>query len=102
MPAIRDTAQRRAISEVFERADRPLTIEEILRQARRSKPSLGIATVYRTISQLVADHTVVPIQVPEQPVRFSGVARGGIAAAPRLGTESEAILADPEKAWREK
>lgn len=70
MPAIRDTAQRRAISDVFDRSDRPLTIEEILRQARKSKPSLGIATVYRTINQLVSDHTVVPIQVPDQPVRY--------------------------------
>ena len=70
MPAIRDTVQRRAISEVIDHSDRPLTIEEILRQARKSKPSLGIATVYRTINTLVADHVIVPIQVPDQPVRY--------------------------------
>jgi len=62
MPVIRDTAQRRAIGAVIERSDRPLTIDEILRQARKSKPKLGIATVYRTINSLVADHAVVPIQ----------------------------------------
>jgi CoA:oxalate CoA-transferase len=54
----------------------------------------------RPILQSVAHPALGALDVPEQPVRFSGVPRGGIDPAPRLGEASEAILADPDNAWR--
>lgn len=42
-----------------------------------------------------AEHPVLgAMRVPEQPARFSGVVRGGIAAAPALDADRQAILAE--------
>lgn len=42
-----------------------------------------------------AEHPVLgAVRVPEQPARFSGVVRGGIAAAPALDADRQAILAE--------
>ena len=57
------TRQRRVVGGVFKRASRPLTPAEICAEARREIPSLGIATVYRAIKQLVADGVVRPVAV---------------------------------------
>ncbi len=53
----------------------------------------------RPILQTV-DHPVLgALKVPEQPVRFKGSARGGLEAAPRLGSETDAIFHNPSSAW---
>jgi CoA:oxalate CoA-transferase len=38
--------------------------------------------------------TLGPVQVPEQPARFGGASRGGIAAAPALDADRRAILTE--------
>lgn len=53
----------------------------------------------RPALQSVADPSLNSLLVPEQPARFSGVARGGLAAAPALGADNERVLANPEDAW---
>ena len=58
------TRQKQALEGVFERAKRPLTPNEICAQARRRIPSLGIATVYRALKQLVAEGQVRVIELP--------------------------------------
>ena len=54
----------------------------------------------RPVLQDVAHPALGALLVPEQPVRFSGVSRGGIDPAPRLGASTEAVFADPDAAWR--
>ncbi len=66
----RDTAQRRAIRQVFREAARPLSPGEILEGARRFVPNLGIATVYRSVRGLTEEGWLVPVEVPGEPHRY--------------------------------
>lgn len=50
----------------------------------------------RGLLQEVSDARAGLGQVPEQPARFAGAPRGGLAAAPRLDGDRAAILADLE------
>ncbi len=50
----------------------------------------------RGLLQEVSDARAGMRQVPEQPARFAGAPRGGLAAAPRLDGDRAAILADLE------
>ena len=70
MPTIRDTRQRRAIRETFERAGRPLGPDEALRLAQEQLPSLSIATVYRNVKALLDEEWLVPVAVPGQSSRY--------------------------------
>jgi len=53
----------------------------------------------RPVVQQVAHPALGPINVPEQPVRFAGVSRGGSASAPQLGAAGQAD-ATPDTLWR--
>jgi Fur family ferric uptake transcriptional regulator len=66
----RDTRQRRAIRKVLEAAGRPLSPQEILDGARRQAPTLGLATVYRTVRGLVAEGGLAPVSLPGEPARY--------------------------------
>ena len=66
----RDTKQRRAIREVFTREHRPLSTDEVLDAGRMLVPSLGIATVYRTINSLSAEGWIHPVDLPGEPARY--------------------------------
>jgi Fur family transcriptional regulator, ferric uptake regulator len=66
----RDTAQRRAIREVFDESERPLGPREVLDAAQDRVPSLGIATVYRTVKALVEESWLVPVELPGEPPRY--------------------------------
>ena len=49
-------------------------------------------TRHRPVLQSVRDELRSTIQVPEQPVRFAGMARGATGRAPELGEHTEEIL----------
>jgi len=66
----RDTAQRRAIRETFTIAARPLSHQEVLVEARKRVGGMGIATVYRTIKDLVDDGSLTPVDLPGQCARY--------------------------------
>jgi Fur family ferric uptake transcriptional regulator len=66
----RDTAQRRAIRDVFEGSKRPMSPREILEAAQATVPTLGIATVYRTVKGLVEEGWLVPVDLPGEPPRY--------------------------------
>jgi Fur family transcriptional regulator, ferric uptake regulator len=66
----RDTAQRRAICRVFEAAKRPLTVSEARASARRHARTLGIATAYRHINELVKDGWLTMVQIPGEPPHY--------------------------------
>jgi Fur family ferric uptake transcriptional regulator len=66
----RNTQQRREIREVFERNNRPLASDEVLRLAQQRIAGLGMATVYRTIKTLTDEGWLVPVEVPGGPPRY--------------------------------
>jgi Fur family ferric uptake transcriptional regulator len=69
-PRSRSTRQRRALSEVFSHVGRPLSAQEAYEQARELVPSLGIATAYRAINQLVDEGRLESVELPGQPMRY--------------------------------
>jgi Fur family ferric uptake transcriptional regulator len=74
MSTERNTRQRRTIREVVERAGRPLTTDEILAAAQATIPSLGRATVYRSIRVLLDEGWLTPVDVPGRSALYE---RGG-------------------------
>ena len=66
----RDTAQRRAIRDVFNQENRPLTPQELLEGAQVTVPQMGLATVYRTLKSLTESGTVMVVDVPGEPQRY--------------------------------
>jgi Fur family ferric uptake transcriptional regulator len=70
MTFIRDTKQRRAIREVFERSRRPLAPEEALSLAKVNVKGLGIATIYRAIRDFVEAGFLTSVNLPGKPPRY--------------------------------
>jgi Fur family ferric uptake transcriptional regulator len=68
--ASRDTSQRRAIRQVLEASDRPLTAPEILEAAQVEVPGLGVATVYRTVKALQLDGLLHQVELPGDVPRY--------------------------------
>lgn len=61
---IRNTRQRDAIRQVFERIERPLNPQDVLDEAKADCVGIGIATVYRNIKVMVEDHTLQTVEIP--------------------------------------
>ena len=66
----RRTRQRTTIEEVFDDAGRPLSAAEALEVAQQSLPSLGIATVYRAVNDLMEAGRLRAVELPGQPARY--------------------------------
>ncbi|MFN2326807.1 MAG: Fur family transcriptional regulator [Gemmatimonadales bacterium] len=66
----RNTRQRDAIRDAFRRADRPLSTDEVHLAARKTVPSLGVATVYRTIRSLQGEGWLATVELPGAPARY--------------------------------
>jgi len=64
------TKQRAAIFDVLRQAERPLSIEEILRAARSQYPGLGERTVFRHLKEMTQEFKLVRLNFPGQPYRF--------------------------------
>lgn len=67
---IRKTRQRAAIREALERADCPLSPEEVLAAAQKHVRGLGLATIYRNIKSLVDEGWLEAVELPGQPARY--------------------------------
>jgi Fur family ferric uptake transcriptional regulator len=63
-PVERNTRQKQAIRNAFERVGRPLSTEEVHLEAERSSRGLGMATVYRSIRALLDDGWLSVVEVP--------------------------------------
>lgn len=66
----RNTRQRLAIRNAFERAGRPLGADEVLRAAQHDVPGIGIATVYRNIKVLTEMDWLTAGALPGEPPRY--------------------------------
>ncbi|WP_045220898.1 Fur family transcriptional regulator [Desulfonatronum thioautotrophicum] len=71
----RNTQQRQAIQSVLSTAMGPLTIPEIHQAAQHHSPSLGIATVYRTIRKMLDQGTILQIGIPNELPRYENAGR---------------------------
>ena len=60
----RNTRQKQAIREAFERIGRPLSTDEVHVEAQRASSGLGMATVYRSIKALLDDGWLSVVEVP--------------------------------------
>ncbi len=68
--AKRNTSQRRAIRDVFDSTDRPLSTQEVLDAAQHHKSGIGIATIYRTLKLLIEEDWLVTVTLPNEPPRY--------------------------------
>lgn len=66
----RKTKQRDALRAVLESAERPLSIDELLKGASRRVGGLGVATVYRAVSALLDEGWIAAVEIPGEPVRY--------------------------------
>lgn len=66
----RNTKQKATIRTVFESAERPLTVDNVLERAGKKIERLGIATVYRAISALLSEGWLDAVEIPGEPVRY--------------------------------
>ncbi|MEX0886815.1 MAG: transcriptional repressor [Phycisphaeraceae bacterium] len=66
----RQTQQRQAIRKAVERADRPLSPQEILAAAEPAAPGLGMATVYRAVKTGVAEGWLAAVEMPGAGTRY--------------------------------
>jgi Fur family transcriptional regulator, ferric uptake regulator len=69
------TRQKLILGELFNSALRPLTAQEVCRQAKRRLPSLGLATVYRALRQFVSEGAIRVVQIPGVPPHYESAAR---------------------------
>lgn len=72
----RTTRQKEAIKAVLKEQDRPLLPEEIHQFALKIVPSVGIATVYRSIKTLMEDGQLCCVEIPGQSPRYEGTEKG--------------------------
>lgn len=66
----RRTPQRDAIQGTLERADRPLSPQEIHEGASREVENLGLATVYRNVKAMVEEGWLQTVDLPGAPSRY--------------------------------
>ena len=64
------TKQKTAIRSVLEAARRPLSPQEILDEARRQVPELGIATVYRNLKSMLELDEIHVVELPGDSARY--------------------------------
>ena len=67
---LRKTNQRSIIAEVVGRSEHPLSVPQLLTLAQEQHPTLGIATVYRTLKALVESGDVKTVEWPGEPPRY--------------------------------
>jgi Fur family ferric uptake transcriptional regulator len=67
---LRNTRQKESIRAAFLTADRPLSHEEALALAKQHVLGLSIATVYRTIHQLLEESWLIAVSVPGDTTRY--------------------------------
>ncbi|MFY9719632.1 MAG: transcriptional repressor [Candidatus Cybelea sp.] len=72
----RKSKRRDALVEVLERAERPLSIGELLEAASKRIDGLGIATVYRAVGALLEDGRIEAVEIPGEPTRYERADKG--------------------------
>ena len=66
----RKTQQREAIFEIINKASGPVTVNEIVEEAKNKDIQVGIATVYRTVKLLLASGEIQAVTLPDGQLRY--------------------------------
>lgn len=66
----RSTRQRDAIKSVIDSAQRPLSPQEVLEEAKKQVTGIGMATVYRNLKWLVESGSLVVVALPGESARY--------------------------------
>lgn len=66
----RVTKQRESILGVLSKSSRPLSPAEILELARMHVPQIGMATIYRTLKDLLSEDRVTMVEIPGASPRY--------------------------------
>jgi Fur family ferric uptake transcriptional regulator len=61
---------------VLAAAERPLSIDELLKAASRRVDGLGVATVYRAVALLLDDGWIEAVEIPGEPARYERSDKG--------------------------
>jgi len=69
------TQQKRVLNRIIEQSERPLTAREILDEAQKELPNLGMATVYRALKQFQADGAARLVEIPGAIPHYETTAR---------------------------
>ena len=72
----RKTKQRAALREIFERTERPLSVDELLKAASKRVDGLGVATVYRAVGALLESGWIDVVEIPGEPARYERADKG--------------------------
>lgn len=72
----RKTKQRDAVRAVFEDAQRPLSVDELVDAASRRVKGLGVATVYRAVGALLSEEWIEAVEIPGEPTRYERTNKG--------------------------
>jgi Fur family ferric uptake transcriptional regulator len=72
----RRTRQKSAIESVLDAHVNPLTAIEIHRLALREVPSIGMATIYRSLRSLIDEGSVVLVEISGQAPRYERANKG--------------------------
>ncbi len=72
----RNTKQRNALRETLERAERPLSVAELLEGASLRVDGLGVATVYRAVGALLEAGVIDAVEIPGEPTRYERSDKG--------------------------
>ncbi len=72
----RKSKRRDALVEVLTRAERPLSIGELLEAASKRIDGLGVATVYRAVGALLEDGWIEAVEIPGEPTRYERADKG--------------------------
>lgn len=70
----RASRRRDAVHHVIAAAARPLSPQEILRDARRTVKGIGLATVYRNLKRLTAEGAIRLVTLPGEGARYESAA----------------------------
>jgi Fur family ferric uptake transcriptional regulator len=76
MTVERSTRQRRTIRDVVDGAGRPLSTDEILAGSQAQIPSLGKATVYRSIRVLLDEGWLTAVDMPGRSPLYERAGKG--------------------------
>lgn len=68
--AARKTQQKTVIHDILMSSGRPLSPQEILEEAQKTLPDLGIATVYRAVKALTESGDLATVEIPGESTRY--------------------------------
>lgn len=72
----RKTRQRDALRDALQRAERPLSVDELLEAASRRVDGLGVATVYRAVGALLKEGAIEAVEIAGEPTRYERADKG--------------------------